>query len=107
VIGAFVWIPAAMTLGAIMAPLQQSIMAELARNARDMPPEARAWLDAFTGPGSSAIRYATGFAFQLFAGAIFSTLGGVIGAAFFRKDVPPALGGTYVPPLPPPPTDRW
>jgi hypothetical protein len=35
----------------------------------------------------------------LFVGSIFSTLGGLLGAVFFRNDVPPALGGP--PPLPP------
>ncbi len=103
VLGAFIWIPVAMMINAIMAPLQEGIFAEMIRNAQDMPPEARAWLEAFRG--SSPFRLAIGFAFQFFAGAIFGTLGGVLGAAFFRADVPPALGGPPVPPLPP--TDRW
>ncbi len=106
IIGAFVWIPAAVALSAVMAPLQEGLLAQLVRNARDMPPEARAWLEGLTGPSSSPFRYAIGFAFQFFAGAIFATLGGVLGAAFFRNDVPPALGGT-IPPPPLPPTDRW
>jgi hypothetical protein len=39
---------------------------------------------------------------MLFTGVVFATLGGVLGAAFFRNDVPPALGGpTDPPPLPP------
>jgi len=38
----------------------------------------------------------------LFVGSLFSTLGGVMGAAFFRNDVPPALGGPIQPPPLPP-----
>jgi len=101
VIGAFIWIPAAVVLNLVMAPIQQGLLEEVIRNARDMPPEARAWLEGLAGQGSSPFRYAVGFFFQFFAGVIFATLGGVLGAAFFRNDVPPALGGTYVPPPPP------
>jgi hypothetical protein len=43
-----------------------------------------------------------GFVVMLFCGVVFATLGGVLGAAFFRNDVPPALGGPgEPPPLPP------
>jgi hypothetical protein len=48
---------------------------------------------------SSSLRFTLGFVVFLCVGAIFSTLGGVLGAAFFRNDVPTALGG---PPPPPP-----
>jgi hypothetical protein len=36
----------------------------------------------------------------LIIGAIFSTLGGLLGASFFKNDVPPALGGPAAPPPP-------
>jgi hypothetical protein len=51
---------------------------------------------------SSSLRYTLNFFLLLCAGAIFSTLGGVLGAAFFRNDVPPALGGPIEPPPLPP-----
>lgn len=104
VLGAVIWIPAALGIDTVMAPIQESMFAAMIRNAQDMPPEARAWLEALGGSGSSPFRLAIGFAFQFVAGAIFGALGGVLGAAFFRTDVPPALGGPPVPPLPP--TDR-
>jgi len=46
--------------------------------------------------------YAFSFFLLLCAGGIFSTLGGVLGASFFRNDVPPALGGPIQPPPLPP-----
>ena len=48
------------------------------------------------------VRYVLGFVFQLFAGLIFSSLGGLLGAIFFRRDVPPAPGGDAIvpPPIP-------
>jgi hypothetical protein len=51
------------------------------------------------GRATSPMRYVAGFAFQL-VGSIFAALGGLLGAQFFRRDVPPALGGEP-PPLPP------
>jgi hypothetical protein len=71
------------------------------RSAEDMPPEARDWLETM-GSGGSGLQHAAGFAFHLFA-AIFAALGGLLGAMFFRRDVPPAIGGDpfIPPPLPP------
>jgi hypothetical protein len=103
-IGALLWVPIALALDLVMAPVQRSIIASILTNARDMPPEARQALEGLMQPASS-FRYLIGFVFQFFAGAIFGAIGGVLAAMFFRKDVPPALGGTYVPPIPlsPPP----
>ena len=99
VIGAFVWIPIAVAIAALLGPLQRAFLEEFARNARDMPPEARNILENMGGNGT-LIGTVFGFMFQLFAGAIFAALGGVLSAAYFKKEVPPALGGDWVPPLP-------
>ena len=37
----------------------------------------------------------------LLIGALFAAIGGMLSAAYFKKEVPPALGGNWVPPLPP------
>jgi len=100
VIGAVVWLIASVALNALMAPLQQRLAGEFMRSARDIPPEVRAMVESFGA--NSSLRVVFGFVLFLCVGAIFSTLGGVLGAAFFRNDVPPALGGpTAPPPLPP------
>ncbi len=102
-IGAVVWVFASLVLDVFMAPLQQRMVEEMLRNASDMPPEARAWLEAVGERASTPFRYVLGFLFHLCAGAIFATAGGAIGASFFRRDdVPPALGGTPLPPPLPP-----
>jgi hypothetical protein len=98
IVGAFVWLLAALVLDVVMAPLQERMIAEMLRNAQDMPPNARAWLEMIAGRADSPIRYVAGVAFQLFA-AVAAALGGLLGAIFFRRDVPPAPGG---PPPPPP-----
>jgi hypothetical protein len=98
VVGALVWLIAALSLRAVFAPLQERMASAVLRNAPDMPPEVRT---IFENAGSSSIaEYVLLFVLLLFAGSVVSTIGGLLGAAFFRNDVPPALGGP--PPLPPP-----
>ena len=104
-IGAFVWIPVALMMDLLMAPLQQAIVGSILSNARDLPPEAREVLQGLGEP-SSIGRFVFGFMLMFFGGGVFAAIGGVLGAMFFRKDVPPALGGTYVPPAPPPVAPR-
>jgi hypothetical protein len=65
-----------------------------------MPPEARSALESIGG--GSPVGFIFNFFFMLCLGAIFSTLGGLLGATFFRNDVPPALGGPVTPPPLPP-----
>jgi hypothetical protein len=65
-----------------------------------MPPDARAALESIGA--NSPVGYAFNFFVLLCGGAIFSTLGGMLGATFFRNDVPPALGGPIQPPPLPP-----
>lgn len=96
-IGAVVWLVVSMALDVVLAPMRERLASDLIRVARDMPPEARAALESI-GTSSSA-GYVFNFIVLLCAGGILSTLGGILGAAFFRNDVPPALGG----PIPPPP----
>jgi hypothetical protein len=98
-IGALLWVPIAIALDMLMAPVQQAVIGSILTNARDMPPEARQALEGLMQP-ASPFRYLIGFIFQFLAGGIFGAIGGVLAAMFFRKDVPPALGGTYVPPVP-------
>jgi hypothetical protein len=69
-----------------------------------VPPEMRDTLERY-GSGDQAgllLILSRIFAFMiwLFLGAIFSTLGGLLGAAIFRKQTP-ASGPIDVPPPPP------
>jgi hypothetical protein len=100
VIGAFVWLLVSMALNSVIAPLQERMIDTMIRNAQDMPPEVREWLDMMADRASSPFRYALGFAFHFFGGLIFATLGGILGAVFFRRqdEIP---GDVVPPPLPP------
>ena len=96
IVGAFVWLLISQALDAVMAPLQQRLAEELLRSASDIPPNVRAWLESARAEGSGG--YGFGFMLLLIFGSIASALGGAIGAAYFRNDVPPALGGPIAPP---------
>ena len=100
VIGAFVWLPIVAMVAVVLGPFQEAMLEEIVRNARDMPPEAREILENMGGSRGFA-GYILLFFFQLVVGSMFAALGGLLGAMYFRKDVPPALDGNWVPPLPP------
>jgi hypothetical protein len=100
IIGAAVWMVVAAAVGAILAPFERQLADEMIRTTADAPPEVRRMIEWINANAGFAV--AVGFLGRLVGGAIFATLGGVLGAAFFRNDVPPALGGpTQPPPLPP------
>jgi len=94
-VGALVWLIVTQALDVVLAPLQERLMVEVLRNARDLPPEVRSMLENADRSGG----YAFSFALMLIFGSLAAAVGGAAAAAYFRKDVPPALGG----PVPPPP----
>ena len=69
----------------------------------DVPPEMLPMIEmmeqVMSNPGLMALM---GFLVMLVAGAVFSTLGGLLGAFFFRKGAPPAAP-EYADIVPPPP----
>jgi hypothetical protein len=96
VVGAFVWLVGDQVLSVVLAPFQEMMLGELRRNAGDLPPELRDWLDRVE-PGGAGGRIGF-FLVMLIVGSIMASVGGMVGAAYFRKDVPPALGGPTTPP---------
>jgi hypothetical protein len=99
-IGAVVWLIVSVVVNTLMAPLREGVMADFTQGTRDLPPEVRRIFETLAA--NPSIGYVFGFFTQLMSGAIFATIGGMLGASFFRNDVPPALGGpSEPPPLPP------
>lgn len=100
VVGAFVFVMASAVISTLMAPLQERFVEGVLRGSEDIPPEFRNWLEMIRAQESGFFSHLIAFAFQLLAGIVFGSLGGLLGAVFFwRDDVPPAVGG---PPAPPP-----
>jgi len=100
VAGAFIWLIATLALEPLIAPMQQRFAEQMASQSQSMPPELRAWFEALADRSTSPLRWVGGFFVQLFIGMVFAPVGGMLGATFFKKDVPPALGGDALPPLP-------
>jgi predicted permease len=94
VAGAFVWLIVTALLDPIIAPFQQRMLASMAPNASDLPPEMQSLFDSLSQPGSAPLRFAMGFIAQLFTGAVFSTIGGLVGSSLFSP--------VAEPPAPPP-----
>jgi hypothetical protein len=97
VVGAVVSAMVTSVVNVMMGPLQDAML-DYARNARDIPPELRGWLDSVAGAEPSGFGTFLWFGFMLVVGSAFAALGGALGATYFRKDVPPALGGPIAPP---------
>ncbi len=99
-IGAVVWLVVTVVLDPIVTPFQQQMLASVAPNASDLPPELQSLFDSLAEPDAAPVRFAVGFFGQLFIGTMFSTLGGLIGSAIFHPTAP-SVGPPPLPPLPP------
>ena len=98
VIGAFVML----LVSTALSPLNVRFL-ELVGNAADMPPEVREMIETMKGSGLDGDAFSiagkvVSFVLTLCVVSILSTIGGMVGAAYFKKDVPPALGGPINPP---------
>ena len=87
-LGALVWLLASIVITRFVAPLQESTADVLLRNAADMPPEVRRWLESL-GNNAGAAAIVGRFLFQLFIATPFAALGGVLGAALFGRTEQP------------------
>ena len=87
VIGAFVYLVLSIPINLVMAPMQRALLERLIEGG-NVPPEFRDAMSSYVGGIAGVI---LGFFTTLFAGLIFSTLGGLIGALIFRKPMPPAI----------------
>jgi hypothetical protein len=84
VAGAFIYLALSIPITLLMAPMERVIMERIIRNAGNVPPEFREYVGTNLGTG---LRLAFGFMFVLVCGCIFSTLGGLLGAAVFKRPV--------------------
>jgi hypothetical protein len=88
-IGAIVWQVLAVPVTLMMAPLQARLIERLI-DAGDLPDNVRQLFETLRdNSGFSLIRFVIGGFFALLVSIVFSTLGGLIGAAMFRTKTPP------------------
>jgi hypothetical protein len=89
VVGAFVNLILSIPITLMLAPMQRAMLDRFIDSGR-LPPEMREVVASGFGTAAGIV---FGFMFALFAGVIFSTLGGILGAVIFRKktEPPPVL----------------
>ena len=95
--GAVVDLALSIPIGLLMAPFERQMLERIMEMAGSMPPEMRDTLDRYMSEGTGAgiamvvARRFVSFMFMLMIGAVFSTLGGLLGAAIFRRQTPPGV----------------
>ena len=85
--GAGIYLIVSIPITILIAPYERMLMAGLMNRMGNAPPEFQQYMGA-VGTG---VRIVIGFVFMLCAGAVFSTLGGLLGVALFRKPQPPPV----------------
>lgn len=92
--GAVIYLILSIPITLIFAPMQRELLLRILEraNAGGMPPEFRDYVGSYRG---GVIGIVVSFIFMLFVGAIFSPIGGLIGALVFHK---PAVQPPAVPP---------
>lgn len=99
IIGTFVYLVIAVPLSILTAPIERQLMERLFERLGNLPPNFREYADFASNPFARAIAIFIDFGFRLIVGAIFSPLGGLLGAVFFRKkSAPPLPPTTDLPP---------
>jgi hypothetical protein len=101
-IGATVYFVLSIPIGILMAPLEREVLQRIVDMAGPMPPDMREMIERYSGRTETSVAVVViyrvvAFMFMLVLGAIFSTLGGLVGAAIFRKPASPP-GTIDVPP---------
>ena len=99
VIGAFIYLALSIPITILIAPMErafmQSLLQRLSENVGSIPPDLRGGMGGMGGYIGEGIGLMVGFIFMLFLGSAFSTLGGLLGAAIFRRR--PAAGNSGTP----------
>ncbi len=87
-IGAVIWQVVELPISLATGPLLGRLMERLLANAGDLPDTVRPLLEAARQTGFGPIRFLIGVIVALAVSVVFSTIGGLIGAAIFRKSTP-------------------
>jgi hypothetical protein len=96
-VGAFVQLVLAIPIGILVAPMERAMLQRLIEIAGTMPPEMRDAIERYSSPDGQGgialmiLKQVVGLMFFLVVGAIFSTIGGLLGALVFKKQTPPGV----------------
>ena len=84
--GAFVYLIVSIPINIVIAPMERLLFQRLVETMGNMPPEFRDYANSSLAGGAAAM---FAFVLMLVLGAIFSTLGGLLGAVMFGRKTPP------------------
>ena len=101
-IGAVVYAVISLPLKLMLGPMQARWMQRIMEQSGDNP-DLAPYLRMMEGGGGVLLATILGFMFMLAIGLIFGTLGGLLGAMFFKKPQPPVPPSGVTPPFNPPP----
>ena len=92
--GALVRTVVAIPIDLLVAPMEQAMLQRF-MEIGTLPPETRDLLERFSRGGAGGayfiLSHIFGLMFWLFAGGVFSTLGGLLGAVIFKRQTPPGV----------------
>lgn len=93
-IGAFVQAVVSIPINLLIGPMERAMVQRFVEMAGNMPPEVREMFERYNNPeGPAAAYFIIGKIFALLfwlcVGAVFSTIGGLLGALIFKKNLPP------------------
>jgi hypothetical protein len=93
ILGAVVWAVVSVPIQALVGPIQAELIDRAVANAHDLPPDIREWMTHVSVSARSMTVLSTllGFVFMLAVGAVFSTVGGILGALFIGAGRPRTL----------------
>jgi hypothetical protein len=101
-LGAVIQLVVSIPVSLIVGPVERAMAQRFVDMAGNVPPVWREMLDRYDRGGAMGwilLGKLIGLMFWLFIGAIFSTIGGLIGAALFKKTPPAsAIAGENIPP---------
>jgi len=92
-VGAAVQVLVSIPIGLLVGPMEREMVRRILDMSGAMPPEVRDAVERYGRDAQAGALFLLSrvfaFVIWLFIGAIFSTLGGVLGAAVFKKSAPP------------------
>ncbi len=97
VIGGIVTVVLSVPIDMMMAPIQQQFLERFLEGAGDLPVDTRDWIERFGSPASPIF---VGIRLVVFVmvGMVFGLVGGILGAAIFKKGTPPPGTTEILPP---------
>jgi len=102
--GAFIEVAVSIPISLLVGPMERAMTSRFLDMAGSMPPEFQEVLQRVSREGPTGawfiVAQAGALMIWLCAGAVFSTLGGLLGAAIFKKKLPPnTFDATPIPPV--------